>query len=308
MFRIAGLFGYMFLLAACSNSKQNAGTNARQNPSSTMINTSFDKEGHRGCRGLMPENTIPAMLHAIGLGATTLELDVVISKDKKVVISHEAYFNSEITTKADGSFIDKKDEKHYNIYQMNYEEVKLYDVGMKPHARFPQQQKLKAVKPLLSDLFEAVTEYMTTRRRPFPFYNIEIKSEPATDGIYQPAPAEFVELLMAVIKQYQKESEVIIQSFDFRPLQYLHEHYPDIKIAMLIAGDDKRSLDEQLRSLGFKPETYSPAHELVTPELVAACHNKGIKIIPWTVNDKATIDKLKQMGVDGIITDYPDLF
>ncbi len=273
-----------------------------------MIAKTFDKEGHRGCRGLMPENTIPGFLHAIGLGVTTLELDVVISKDKKVVISHEAYFNHEITTKPGGAYIDQEEEKNYNIYRMNYGEVKLYDVGLKPHARFPQQQKLAAIKPLLADLFDSVSQYMTTRRRPFPFYNIEIKSDPATDGIFQPAPAEFVELLMNVIKQYSQEDNIIIQSFDFRPLQYLHEHYPGIKTAILIDGDDKRNLNEQLKLLGFIPAVYSPANELVSPGLIDACHNKGIQIIPWTVNDKARIEALKQMGVDGIITDYPDLF
>ena len=162
---------------------------------------SFDVQGHRGCRGLMPENTIPAMLKAIDLGVTTLEIDVVITKDNKVLVSHEPWFETEITTKPDGSFIKPGEAMQYNIYQMNYEDVMKYDVGMKPHPRFPQQQKIKAIKPLLADLFDSVAENMKIRRRPFPFFNIETKCLPAGDGRFHPKPEEFVELLMAVIKE-----------------------------------------------------------------------------------------------------------
>jgi glycerophosphoryl diester phosphodiesterase len=121
-------------------------------------------------------------------------------------------------------------------------------------------------------------------------------------------PAEFVELLMAVIKEKNIEDHVIIQSFDFRTLQYLHQKYPHIKTAMLIEDDDKRGLDEQLKALGFTPTFYSPHFSLVNADLLKKCHDKNIKVIPWTVNDKQQIDDLKKMGVDGIITDYPDLF
>lgn len=268
----------------------------------------FDTQGHRGCRGLMPENTIPAMLNAIDLGVTTLEMDIVFTKDGKAVLSHEPFFNHEITTKPDGSFIDEKDEKNFNIYKMNYDEVKSYDVGMKPHPRFPTQEKMKVVKPMLSDVFDAVKNYMMTRRRPFPFYNIETKTTAATDNIYHPGPADFVEGLIKVIKENHIEDYVTIQSFDFRTLQYLHQHYPSINTAMLIEGFDKRPLEEQLNALGFTPAIYSPAYELVNESIVKKCHLQKIKIIPWTVNDKKEIEKLRSMGVDGIITDFPNLF
>lgn len=270
--------------------------------------TTFDTQGHRGCRGLMPENTIPAMKTALDLGVTTLELDVVITKDKQVVLSHEPFMNHEITTKPDGAFIDEKEQRNYNIYQMTYEEVKRYDVGSRPHPRFPRQQKMKVSKPLLADLADSVHQYMLTSRRPHPYFNIETKCLPIGDNVYHPAPAEFVELLMGVIKKKQLEERVIIQSFDFRTLKYLHEHYPTIKTAMLIEDDDKRSLEVQLQSLGFTPTIYSPHHSLVNPPLIEKCHQRNIKVIPWTVNDKATIERLKALGVDGIISDYPDLF
>lgn len=268
----------------------------------------FDKQGHRGCRGLMPENTIPAMINAIGLGVTTLEMDICISKDKKVFLSHEPFFNHEITTRPGGGFIDEKEQRSLNLYNMDYAGIITYDVGMKPHTRFPGQQKMKAVKPLLADVFKAVKEYMMTARRPYPFFNIETKSLPVTDNVFHPSPAEFVELLMKEIKENQMEEQVIIQSFDMRTLQYLHKNYPTIKTALLIEAHNNSSFRKQIKDLGFTPTIYSPEAALVIPNLVKDCHDLNMKIIPWTVNDKSKIVALKKMGVDGIITDYPDLF
>ncbi len=268
----------------------------------------FDKQGHRGCRGLMPENTIPAMLKALDLGVTTLEMDVVITKDKKVILSHEQWFGQEITTKPDGSYMGEREERKFNIYWMTYPETQTFDVGIKPHPRFPQQQKIKVTKPLLEDVIDSIKKDMMTRKRPFPYYNIETKTSPEFDGVFNPKPEEFVELLMTVIKAKQIEDPVIIQSFDFRTLQYLHKHYPAIKTAMLIEDFDKRSLNDQLEALGFIPTIYSPAKELVNEKLIKKCHQLKIKIIPWTVNTKEDIKKYTLMGVDGIISDYPNLF
>ncbi|MEP7375052.1 MAG: glycerophosphodiester phosphodiesterase [Chitinophagaceae bacterium] len=268
----------------------------------------FDKQGHRGCRGLMPENTIPAMKKALDLGVTTLEMDIVFTKDRQAILSHEPFFNHEITTRPDGSYVTEAEERSLNIYKMSYDEVRKYDVGMKPHPRFPQQQKKKVYKPLLSDLLDSVQQYMMTSKRALPYLNIETKTDPATDNIYHPAPEEFVDELMKVIYSKKIEDRVIIQSFDFRTLRYLHQKYPLIKTAALIEDFDKRAIQDQLNSLGFIPTIYSPENKLVTEELVKKCHEQDIKVIPWTVNDKETITKLIAMGVDGIISDYPDLF
>lgn len=290
---------------SCSASKK---MTSPKNSSSLPQEEYFDKQGHRGCRGLMPENTIPAMITALNHGVTTLEMDVVITKDRQVVVSHDPWFDHNITTKPDGSYINLKDEKKYNIYQMTYDEVKNYDVGMKPHPRFPQQQKLKVIKPLLSNLIDSVENYMRTSKRPHPFYNIETKCLPLTDNKFHPDPPAFVDLLMAVVNDKGISDKVIIQSFDFRTLQYLHRQYPSIKTAMLIEDYDKRSFDDQLKSLGFTPTIYSPHYSLVNNELIKKCHEKNIKVIPWTVNDKEAIERLKSMGLDGLITDYPNLF
>lgn len=266
----------------------------------------FDIEGHRGCRGLMPENTIPAMLKAIDLGVNTLEMDVVITKDKKVVVSHEPWFETEITTKPDGGFIDSQDVLKYNIYTMDYDSVKRYDVGLKPHPRFPDQQKIKVYKPLLSDLFDSVEEYIKSKKLSKIDYNIEIKSLPAGDNKYHPATEEFAELLVEVINMKNLADRVIIQSFDFRSLKYLHEKHPSIRLSMLIEDSDVDFFEGQLNRLGFTPQIYSPNQTLVDDKLVKQCHEKGMKIIPWTVNDPKQFKKLKKMGVDGVITDYPD--
>ncbi|NCU02370.1 MAG: glycerophosphodiester phosphodiesterase [Chitinophagaceae bacterium] len=297
--KICYRFILVILLSSCSNMK-------------TITNTpsgdgGFDKQGHRGCRGLMPENTIPAMLHALDLNVTTLELDVVITKDKQVVLSHEPFFNHEIATKPDGTLVTEAEEKSLNIFHMTYDEVKRFDVGLRPHPRFPQQQKIASYKPLLRDLFDSVSVYLQSHNRPQPYFNIETKCLPATDGIFHPKPEEFVELLMAVIREKKMEQWVIIQSFDFRTLQYLHQHYPNIKTAMLIEDDDQRGIEKQLEDLGFVPTIYSPHYSLVNKEVISYCHQRNIKVIPWTVNTKEEIEQLKKLGVDGIISDYPNL-
>jgi glycerophosphoryl diester phosphodiesterase len=273
-----------------------------------MDSPAFDVEGHRGSRGLMPENTIPAMYKAIDLGVTTLEMDVVITKDKKVVLSHEPFFSHEITTKPDGREVQQEEESSLNIYQMNYDQVKLFDVGTKKHPRFLRQEKIRASKPLLADLIDSVEWYCKQKELRVPEYNIETKSMPLTDGTFHPSPQEFVELVMGVAHSKGIQERMIIQSFDFRTLQYVHQHHPLIRTAMLVEDFDKRSLEQQLKDLGFTPTIYSPAYSLVNGPLIEKCHQLKMKVIPWTVNDKPTIEQLKEIGVDGIITDYPDLF
>jgi glycerophosphoryl diester phosphodiesterase len=296
------------LILSCSSTKKNGVMNNEVQKALLGGWGAFDKQGHRGCRGLMPENTIPAMLHALSLGVTTLEMDVVFTKDSVAILSHEPFFNHEITTKANGGFIDEKDEKNYNIYKMAFAETQQYEVGLKPHPRFAQQQKMAVHKPALAAMFDSVKTYMMTRRRPFPYFNIETKTQPATDNIFHPAPEVFVDMLMKVIDEKQLRDFVTIQSFDIRTLQYLHKEYASVSTALLIEDFDKRTLEVQLKELGFTPSIYSPHYSLVTDELIKKSHEQKIKVIPWTVNDKKEIERLKSMGVDGIITDYPNLF
>jgi glycerophosphoryl diester phosphodiesterase len=291
---------FILLSVACMNSKVPH--------SSQFSETAFDTQGHRGCRGLMPENTIAAMYKAIDLGVTTLEMDASISKDDLVFLSHEPFFNHEISLQPNGKPIEAAQEKSFNMYQLDYAQITKYDVGLKPHPRFPQQVKLAAVKPLLSQVFDSVMAYCKQTGKPIPQFNIETKTTSKTDDLYHPKPEKFVDLLMQVIASKNMGTKVIIQSFDIRTLQYLHQKDATIKTALLIEDFDKKPFALQLKDLGFIPSIYSPAHELVTPLLVKQCRDAGIQIIPWTVNDLATIKSLKKMGVHGVISDYPNLF
>ncbi|MGH2563379.1 MAG: glycerophosphodiester phosphodiesterase family protein, partial [Ginsengibacter sp.] len=243
----------------------------------------FDIEGHRGCRGLMPENTIPAMIKAIDLNVNTLEMDVVVTADKKVVVSHEPYFNHAITTPPSGDTIDANNEWSYNIYHMTYDSVKLFDVGLKPYPRFPEQHKMKVVKPLLTDLIDSVEAYLLKTNHPKVNYNIEIKSLDSSDNLYHPAPEEYADLLMNVINEKKISDRVIIQSFDPRSLKVMTEKYPDMKLSFLIDVGTVIPLKDFKNTFGFKPAIMSPDYSLLTKEIVDSLHRQNIEVIPWTV-------------------------
>lgn len=265
----------------------------------------FDSEAHRGGRALMPENTIPAMLNAVNIGVTTLEMDAYITTDGLVVISHDKYMNPLFTLSPEGKEIPKEEAPKFALYRMKYVDIAKFDVGSKYYSEFPLQQKMKVAKPLLSDLIDSVQNYIKSSGKPQVYYNIETKSIEKDDNIYNPEPDRFVKLLMDVIEQKKISQWVVIQSFDKRTLQVLHKKYPKVKTSYLISN--KKSLTENINDLGFKPFIYSPGSNLVNVNLVKECHAKGIKIVPWTVNTKEDIAKIKAMGVDGIISDYPNL-
>jgi glycerophosphoryl diester phosphodiesterase len=293
---------FALILASCKPTQKMTTANGTKMPM-----PAFNKEGHRGTRGLMPENTIASMCKAIDYDVNTVEVDIVISKDKKVVISHDMYFHPDITTTPDGRTIDNKEAQTLLLYNMTYDSIKKYDVGLKPHKDFPQQQKIAAYKPLLGDLVDATDAYAKSKGKKI-LYNIELKSNAAWDGTKQPPVEELVDLTMEVVRAKKLEERCYLQAFDFRPLQIIHRKYPDITTAVLISGSDKRTLAQQLQELGYTPEMYSPHYSLVTPELVAECHKRNIKLIPWTVNTVEEMKKMKDLGVDGIITDYPNYF
>lgn len=267
----------------------------------------FDIQGHRGCRGLMPENSIEAMKKAIDLGVTTLEMDVVISKDLQVVVSHDAYLSHEFCLDLNGKEISEANEKEFNLYKMDYKEIRQYDSGSKVHPRFLNQLKLKTYKPLLYELIDSVENYIKNN---YPNkiirYNIETKITPDGDGIFNPEPKEFVNLLMDVLKTKNISGRFYIQSFDVRTLQYLHENYPEIKTVLLV--ENKLSVKENIKLLGFKPTVYSPEFILLNNENIAFLHKKKIKVIPWTVNEISDMKKLIDLKIDGLISDYPNRY
>ncbi|SHL81008.1 glycerophosphoryl diester phosphodiesterase [Chitinophaga jiangningensis] len=263
-----------------------------------------DVQAHRGGMGLMPENTIPAMINAVKLGARTLELDCIITADNQVVVSHDAYMSSTFMRKPDGTDISKEEQKKLTLFSMPYDSIRKYDAGTKPHERFPQQQKFKTYRPLLSELIDSVEAYVKQHRLKPVYYNMETKSDPTADGRLNPTPDVFVARVMEVINEKKIASRVTIQSFDKRTLQELHKKYPKQTTAWLIAN--KQSFAENIKDLGFTPDIYSPAFQLVTPELIAEAHAMKVKVLPWTVDETADLQKMLDMKVDGIITNYPD--
>lgn len=269
----------------------------------------FEIQGHRGSRGLMPENTIPAFKKAIDLGVQTLELDVVISKDHQVVVSHEPYFNPDISTSPDGKFVTN--ETKNNLYLLDYKEIKKYDVGSRGNKNFPEQQKISVIKPLLKDMIREAELYAKQKGVAPLKYNIEIKSEEKEYGISQPQVAEFSDLVYREITKQLPPERVTLQSFDYNVLRHLHKQmvagkYKKISISVLIEPFDNNEIQHNLDLLGFMPEIWSPYFKQVSAERVKILHEKGIKIIPWTVNLREDMEKIKTLGCDGLITDYPD--
>jgi glycerophosphoryl diester phosphodiesterase len=264
----------------------------------------FDIQGHRGARGLRPENTIPAFLMALDSGVTTIEMDVAVTKDKQLVLSHEPWMAASICTDPSGKLFDEKTEQKNNIYHMTYDQVKQWDCGSKGNARFPQQSVMNVGKPLLSDVIVAVENHIKNFTRYEVDYSIEIKTMQAGDNKFHPRPEEFSDLVFNLIDQYLPLDRIVIQSFDFRVLKYWHEKYPQVRLAALV--ENKKTMDENLADLGFTPSIYSPDFRLIKREDVKELHAKKIRVIPWTVNEPKDMLALKGMDVDGFITDYPD--
>ncbi len=277
--------------------------------SSPQVNKTpaFDIQGHRGARGLMPENTIPAFLKGLDVGATTLEMDAAITKDGKVILSHDPFFVHDIALRPDGKSINQNEERGINLYKLNYNEIETYDVGSKGNAAFPQQQKVKAFKPLLSDVIDSAEAHARKINRALPFYNIEIKSHQPFDNLFYPPVGKYTDMVMAVILQKNIAERVIIQSFDVRALKYMHQKYPAFKLALNLDNFGTRTLSDTLTSLGFTPYILSTNSTSVNESLIQQCKAKGIKIIAYTVNDLGEMKRLKALGLDGIITDYPNV-
>lgn len=292
----------LLLFAGCTN------TSSKMEKSTTdalNIKRVVDWQGHRGARGLVPENTVPSFLKALEFEAIkTLELDVVVSKDSVLIVSHEPWLSHHICSHPDGRAIEESEEEVLNIYQMTYKQIQQYDCGSRGNERFPEQVKQKIAKPSLADVVRAVSDYCATNKREQPLYNIEIKSRPEWDNSKTPEPEVFAQLVVAEVEQLGIAKQACIQSFDVRALQAVHELDTTMVTALLVENTD--GLATNLEALGFVPTIYSPYYRLVSANLVKEVHAKGMQIIPWTVNEWEAIEGLLKLGVDGIITDYPN--
>lgn len=269
-------------------------------------------QGHRGARGLAPENTIPSFIKALEYGMQGLEFDVVLTGENQLLVSHEPYFSHEFCSKPDGEAILRKEKLQHNIYRMDYETIKKYDCGKRGHLRYPEQESLPAVKPLLKYFFEEIEKYVLDKNSKKPFYTLEIKSDSAWYGFMQPLPSQMVTLFIKELINYpffdKIKDRLMIESFDINILNELHKQTQntDIKFEIGYLVENKLSIEENLAKLNFIPSVYVPYYRLLTKKKIEELHQKGLKVFTWTVNDTETMQKLQNWGVDSIITDFPN--
>lgn len=267
--------------------------------------TIFDWQGHRGARGLMPENTIPAFLKALEFPSIqTLELDLAVSKDNQLIVSHEPWLSPDICLNPEGDSLSNLPEERMLIFQLTTSEIQAYDCGSLTPKEFPQQESVVVSKPTLGEVVEAVRTFCEANNRPFPNFNMEIKSRADWDGIYTPPIEEFVDLVVKSLNRLNIRKGANIQSFDVRPLQIIHKLDPSIPLSYLI--DEQKSLVQHIEDLGFTPRIISPYYQILDEAFISQAKDAGMKIIPWTLNETADMDLFKNKGVDGIITDYPN--
>jgi glycerophosphoryl diester phosphodiesterase len=293
----------LFIVLVSFSCKENRKEENTSEEKITAETSKIEVQGHRGERGHSPENSIPGFLAAIDKGIDVVEMDVVMSKDRKIVVSHEAFMSSAYVLSPTGDTIPKQEEKNYNLFTMTYDSIKKFNIGSKGNASFPEQRKFKIYKPLLAETIDSIENYVKSKNLDPVRYNIEIKSDEAEYDKSQPKPAEFVKAVMRILEEKQIVSKINIQSFDVNILEEMHRSYPEVILAYLVGRGE---FDENMEKISFKPAIYSPHYKLLDSMKVAKIQQSGMKVIPWTVNEQADIDKVKKMKVDGIITDYPE--
>lgn len=265
---------------------------------------SFDIQGHRGARGLAPENTVPSFLEALRYGVHTVELDVIVSADQRLIVSHEPWCSSVICTDPDGEPVLPEQEEAHNLHLLSVEEIQRYDCGLRGHPDFPHQRPQPAVKPTLGEVVRATDDFCARTGRPPCRFNIEVKSRPSWEGVFQPDVHTFAGIVFAALTELELERRVTVQSFDPRIVARTRELDPTLTLALLVVND--MGFAANVERLGFEPQVYSPLYKMVDSVLVRTVHNRGMRIVPWTVNESMDMRRLVAMKVDGLITDYPN--
>jgi glycerophosphoryl diester phosphodiesterase len=243
--------------------------------------------GHRGARATRPENTIPAFEYAIGIGADVLEMDVAVTKDDVLVISHDARLNPTICTTPAGSRV---------IHQLTLAELRKADCGTLRNPGFPKQQ------PVPGTRIPTLDEVLSVASRTRVGFNIETKINPKEPDL-TPDPETFAKLMLEALRRHKVESRAIVQSFDYRTLQAMKKLDPKIQLSALF--DNKTQEDFVSIAKRAGAGIVSPHFSLVTPEKVKAAHDAGLQVVPWTANTPDAWQKLADAKVDAIITDDP---
>ncbi len=253
--------------------------------------------GHRGARSILPENTLPAFQYALDNNIDVLELDLAVTADKILVVSHDPHINSDICLDPKGNKIIKPPF----IYSLTLSEVKKYDCGSLKNQKFPKQKPVRKEKiPTLQEVFDLVAKSKSPHAQKIEF-NIETKIFPNSPEA-SPSPEEFAKLVQEITEKNNLTSRVIVQSFDYRSLRAIKKLNPKIRTSQLISDN---LIDLAALAKASSVDIISPYWEWITKEEVEKLHEIGVKVAPWTANDPTAWKKLIDMNVDAIITDDP---
>jgi glycerophosphoryl diester phosphodiesterase len=264
----------------------------------------FEIQAHRGGRALFPENTLQAFSHAAVLGIRVLELDLVVSKDLRIVVSHDPWLSAPLCADPHGQLLGIEDRLRYILYEMMYADITSFDCGL-PHPSFPGQLRVATCKPLLSTVFSEIDAFVASAgMKGQMIYNLEIKSWPDKDGLFHPPPDQYAALVVQLVEEAGLASRVRIQSFDERVVREAWRVNPRLCYGLLI--ENATNIGRCWQKLGFLPRYVNPHFSLVDREMTDALHEQGIGMIPWTVNQREEMLIMKQIGAEGIITDYPE--
>ncbi|GAA4502319.1 glycerophosphodiester phosphodiesterase family protein [Hymenobacter ginsengisoli] len=254
----------------------------------------------------MPENTLPAFLHALALGVDVLEMDVVISADQQVVVSHEPWLSAQLGRDPSGALIDPLHEQAHNLYQLPYAAIRQSVVGEWPHPGFPTQHPSPTYRPLLREVLRAAEAACIQLRRPLVGYSIELKSTSAGDTLFHPRPAQFVELVLAEIQNAAVQARTTLLSFDVRILQAARQLAPLQRLCLL--NESELSAPVLIEQLGFVPQVYGPDFHLLSSALVQSLRATypSLELVPWTVNEPHDLEEVMTWEITGITTDFPN--
>jgi len=257
-----------------------------------------DIQGHRGARGLLPENTWPAFALALRLGVTTLELDTNLTADDQLIVCHDTELNTALCRNPDGSAVTRQPIRALELAMLTE-----LDCGSVPNPRFPAQEVSPgASMPSLRGLLEKVAAYEAEHARTPVAFNIEFK---VPENFPDRDLATAADEMIGAVSEAGIGPRTTIQSFDPRFLELVRARAPHLKRAMLLGTDHTpTSMLALARRVGAA--VISPHHDHVDTDLVRLCDEAGFALIPWTVNDRDRMRALIELGVDGIITDYPD--
>ncbi len=245
--------------------------------------------GHRGAAGVKPENTLPAFEYAIASGVDALELDMGVTKDGVLVVSHDSTLHAPVCKSPTGG------EEKVLIHQITFAEVKKWECGSTPNPAFPRMQ------PVAGNHMPTLDEVFALAPKGKFLFNIETKISP-TKPEHAPPPEEFVRLVLEKIRKHHLESRVILQSFDYRTLAIMKKLAPEIKLSALCGGP---MLDFVKIGKETGAQIISPMHSFVTKEQIAAAHAAGLQVVPWTADTVKDWDRLIAAGADAIITNDP---